>query len=489
MTPISMQPSVSKISGNKLGPALLGMIFVITGIWVAREGYLQIKELWYQFAPYLPFSLPADFGQKSQNYLPFIFLVFIRLVSSLSGILIGLLWFFSGLGEVLNVFRKKKTSPGSLDSTEIVAESVVTGKLIRAKRKSWLHVIPDSWRLNNFSTIDISFSKALLVSSVKIFLVGIVIALITEFIQLTPLLLNKIFQVNPVFAVPSPSQLYVLLFAVIIINFILLITFFFTGKARFTRNSQDISVTGFGDPNLLFALLEEASTLLNPKGAQTLQHTRLEKKDASDHRISLVETNPAGQPGLGKPAGYLALPFVVAPIILGFSKLINFSKPVDPVPYTEFFQLYIMNYVLEVLFAVALIMAGLYFADWSRRFFEVERFRSNLLVFEIAGESGSAKASTESALETPWGPQSESSNHFAAWVKDPSAEKALKLTAYWGEAKTESLRSGSPRYIVSMNSSKELDEAVTRLLPVPFNTRFSMGKSQKADAELNNSSL
>jgi hypothetical protein len=34
-----------------------------------------------------------------------------------------------------------------------------------------------------------------------------------------------------------------------------------------------------------------------------------------------------------------------------------------------------------------------------------------------------------------------------------------------------------------------LDEAVTRLLPVPFNTRFSMGKSQKADAELNNSSL
>ncbi len=66
------------------GQLLLGVVFVIAGLFVGREGILKLRDVWQQFAPFFPISLPDDVSQRAIHSFPDIFKFFVVVVSSVS---------------------------------------------------------------------------------------------------------------------------------------------------------------------------------------------------------------------------------------------------------------------------------------------------------------------------------------------------------------------------------------------------------------------
>ena len=58
---------------------------------------------------------------------------------------------------------------------------------------------------------------------------------------------------------------------------------------------------------------------------------------------------------------------------MGFSRLVHFQRPVSEMPYQVFLQSHALDYMVEVLFALGLILVGLYFAEWARKLFDVRK--------------------------------------------------------------------------------------------------------------------
>ena len=111
------------------GRVLLGVIFVIAGLFVAREGILKLRDIWQQFAPFFPLSLPDDVSQRAIHSVPDIFKFFVVLVSSVCAILIGALWAVSGVQDLFQA-RRKIPRPPDFEKPELVAESIRSGRTL-----------------------------------------------------------------------------------------------------------------------------------------------------------------------------------------------------------------------------------------------------------------------------------------------------------------------------------------------------------------------
>src|SRR4030042_6321950 len=80
----------------KNGEALVGLVFLLAGLFVAREGFLRLKALWFLFAPNFPLSMQDYTGQRILGALPFLSGAFISIVGSICAILVGILWAGAG---------------------------------------------------------------------------------------------------------------------------------------------------------------------------------------------------------------------------------------------------------------------------------------------------------------------------------------------------------------------------------------------------------
>ena len=107
----------------KNGEALVGLLFLLAGLFVAREGFLRLKALWFLFAPNFPLSMQDYTGQRILSALPFLSGAFISIVGSICAILIGILWAGTGVGEAFRSWRKRPP-PGVFKDPDMVAESL-----------------------------------------------------------------------------------------------------------------------------------------------------------------------------------------------------------------------------------------------------------------------------------------------------------------------------------------------------------------------------
>lgn len=83
------------------GTLFVGIVFAICGGIVAWSGYSHVKELWFKASQLFPIALPNDIAERTLVSFPLILKELISAVSSLCAVLIGVMWFFSGLGEML----------------------------------------------------------------------------------------------------------------------------------------------------------------------------------------------------------------------------------------------------------------------------------------------------------------------------------------------------------------------------------------------------
>jgi hypothetical protein len=473
-----MNRFLEKISFLWSGQALVGAVFLLAGLVIGWEGLWKLRDLWRQFAPHLPFSLPPDVAQRMQTALPLIFSVFVSTVGSICAVLMGISWGLSGIAEMFHS-RKRVHDVPDFDRPELVAESLRSAQAQYWKSYSWILRIAGSlWTRTRFmSPISYNIVKSMVASSIKVVLLGIVIGLTAYGLSLIPMLLKKYAGLSVKIYIPSPAPLYLLLGLALFLNIVISLTMFPFRKKNFARTCEGLPVSGTGDPRMFFALLEEGAKLLSVKGSEDRRPVRLQDGQDPWLKGTLVESFPEAVRSFAGPAGFLCLPLTLLLLVMGFSRLIHFNRPVSPIPSAEFLTLYFPDYLMEVFFAIGLIITGLYFAEWSRKLFDVRRYRSALLFCHTrpvdSKESGSAeKPATRASKEVIWKRDGGTDERFAQWARQPEQSRGFLVEACWAEVLSESEGARGPRFLIQMSESESLDMALSRILTLPFCVGF-----------------
>lgn len=469
------------------GQALLGIVFFLAGVVVTREGILKLRELWVEFGRYFPLSLGGLALPKILEVLPLIVLVFIVFVSSVCGVLIGLLWALSGLVDLFRSWRQKVVS-GDLKEPEVVAEAVRTAQAQYWRSSSWwVRAFVSLWpKARQMSPVSFEILGDVIGYLFKLSLLVLVVAVATHLLTLIPSLAQRFLQFPLTLTVPSASPLYVTLGAMMLANLLIAASLVPVRRKEFFRECETTVVKGSGSLSLFFALVEEACTLLSPKSESRKPPVRLKGDLGAPVRATFVESRPNMVRTLARPAAYCCLPLAFLFCTMGFSRLIDFQRPVATVHYTEFLSYHLLDYLFEVLFALGLIFSGLHLAEWARRLFDIRKFRSSVVLCHTR-LSGQAQASLpmrdagrpRGEKGMTWNIASGVDEDFVQWARTAGNSDSFEATTCWADILTEATGPQSPRFVIDMGRSESLDEAMDRILELPYRVHFMADREEE----------
>lgn len=477
--------TLSKIPLIMNGQALLGIVFVLAGAVVVREGFVKIRELWVEFAPYFPMTLPGTALPRILEGLPLIVLVFIVLISSVCGVLIGLLWTLSGLVDIIQS-RRKRTVAGDLMQPELVAEAVRTAQAQYWQSSSWwVRAFVRLWpKARMMSPVSHEILGDVVGYLLRLTLLVLAVALATYLLHFIPSLAKRFLQINVVLTVPSASPLYFILAAMMLLNVIIGASVVPVRRREFFRECEPSVVKGSGSISLFFALVEEACTLLNPKRTAQKLPVRLEERQGLRARGTFIESRPQLVRSLARPAGYCCLPLAFLLCTMGFSRLVNFQRPVATMHYADFLAIQLPDYIVEVLFALGLIFAGLHIAEWARRIFGIQRFRSSaVLCHTLSSRTSEADLTPPGPMRSiKWSAVQGVDEEFLGWAREPGKSDRYDVTICWADILTEAAGPQNPRFVIDMVRSESLDEAMERIIQLPFRANFQAEMEEYAPA-------
>jgi len=314
-------------------------------------------------------------------------------------------------------------------------------------------------------------------SVVRLALVACAIAGAVWFLQALPELLKKFFQVRINLLVPSARPLYALLALLAVFNVVIAVSLVPFRRRRFSTGSETVRIRGRGEASLFLALLEESCRLLNRAGLAEKKPVRLRQENNPDVAGTLVESSPELVSAWARPVAYLCLPLAFLLLTMGFSRLIQFTRPVFPMSYTDFLCYHVLDYLLEVAFALGLIIAGGHFLDWARKLCDIKVFRS-VLVFCTMQPTGrlqgaetantAAPATVTVASSVHWKTEKGIDRQFAAWAKEPQVARDFVGELYWAEALSESAGAEDMRFLEDLGVSEDLDRNMSRVVELPL---------------------
>ena len=464
------------------GEALIGLVFLVSGVAVLREGLVRLKQLWLLFRPYFPLSLSDTVTEWAVWSFPFIFSTFITVIGSICAVIIGGLWLVSGLIELIQS-RRISVNAGRFAHPELAPESLLSGRLEHWKSFPWaFRVLARHWpRVRLISPVSLQIVREVLVSVLKIGLLALLIAVLLASLPAIPALLKRFFQVAVTLAVPSGWPLYFLLLLLTGANLFICLSVIPFRPVRLDRSREIIPVHGGGDSHLFFALLEEGCKLLSPKGGPPVPPARFEAKGDPVTKGTLIESRPEPIRTFLRPAGYVCLPLAFLAMSMGFSRLVNFRISSVSMHYSQFIGTQALHYVLEVAFALGLILSGLYLAQWARRLFAVRQFGSSLVfccmrperVPDTSAQPGAAQApGSRQQPGTEWKLVNEVDDHLAAWARRPQSVTRFRLELCWAHLSSESAEEDGPRFLVNLSRSEALESAMKCILDIPFRVNF-----------------
>jgi len=464
----------------KNGEALVGLLFLLAGLFVAIEGLLRLKALWVLFAPSFPLSMQDYTGQRILTALPFLSGAFISTVGSICAILIGILWAGTGLGEAFGSWRKK-APPGVFKYPYAVAESLRVSQA-QHRQSSTIRALAAMWpRARLVSPIAYELLSVLLRYCGKLVFAGVLIALAFYVLHAAPPLIARYLQFKVSLLIPSAKPLYFLLLFMILAYILIGVSLVPFRRQEFARTAETFAVVGRGDPHLFFALLEEGCRLLTARPFPHRAPVRLQHETNPRIRGTLVENYPEPVRYWAKPAAYVCLPISFLLLTAGFTRLINFRLITDAVPHTEFLRVYLLDYLLEVAFALGLAIAGLQLADVTRRLFGVRKFRSTAVFCYVGQELPKPPLGDHASLQlfgkemkTAWKIIEGVDEQFARWAKDPDTTTRFRVNIYWAEIFSESVGAAGPRLLTRMQKSPSVEAAMERILKIPLTAGFDI---------------
>jgi len=473
------------------GDVMVGLTFVVAGIIIFYSGITKLWDLWSKLYPFLPLRLQANVGELILRSLPLVFTYFISTVAALSASLLGILWLLVGLGDAI---RRKGDSPEPAEykHPEMTAESLMYGQAVQWRDFSWFFkFLARRWtRVRYISPVSLDVFRDIVRASLKVVFIWVVILLMFYGFHLIPDLAKRALQMNVKLVIPSPLPLYTLLAIALFFNILIAASLVPLRIPQFVGSKESFSVRGRGDPHLFFALLEESCKLLSPKGPPDRQPVRLYHEDNVQVKGTLIESRPEAMFTVSRPGAFFCLPLIAIFLCVGFSRLINFNRPLPEIQHMDFLSGYLLDYLLEVAFALGLILLGIYFSEWARRLFGLRKFRS-LLVFchleppqhQDTTASGQTRPSSTSDRPSgiPWHVSEGVDAKFAAWAKDPRTARRFQVDLDWAEASSESMDESSPRFLVGTRKSGPLDDLMARIVSLPFHVAFETAETALRD--------
>lgn len=448
----------------------VGIVFTLAGVYVAWIAGTKLLEIYSQFKPYLPFNAPPDFSDQLLRSLPAVFKYFTVIVSSLCGVLVGALWVVTGLSDI---FQRREKTPfvPDLDNPWQAANFLVSSELQYWRQTSIIpRFIAKHWkRARNIQPVSHQLAADLIKSSLKVVMVGFIIAIVLYLLSIVPELLERHFHITMRLLVPSGRPLYFIIAIIAALNAVMILTLLPFPRHISSRHSQTLQITGKGTSQLFFALIEELCRLLTPRGLSHRAPIRLTSSLDGESRGSLIESHPEPATTVAKISAFLYLPLIYFPLTMGFSRLINFQRPMSQMPYSDFTALQLPDYIMETAFGVGLLLAGLYFAEWARRFFDIKRFRS-FVIFCCSDEPTETREDAQTA--TMWVRAEGADERLAAWAKDPNNIERFNLRIYWAEGISEMAAPKSRRSLVRIMESRDLDSFMTRIISLPLSVHF-----------------
>ncbi|MFC1834822.1 hypothetical protein ACFL2Q_08825 [Thermodesulfobacteriota bacterium] len=462
-------------------PALVGLGFVIAGGLIARMGGVRLYALYLEYAPYFPLPPMDKASAWIFSSLPLIFRLFVIIVSSISAVLVGVLWFFSGLAEVIEA-RGFRQQPPDFERPDLTAESLRTSVPHYWSSRPWaIRMVTLVWPKARFmGPISYDVFRETLWTMVRVLLLIVLIMGLHRLLQLAPEIVKSLLNKQISFSVPHPGKLYYLLAAVILVNMVIGLSVIPFRSRLLETTRVPVSVRGGGESGAFMALIEEGCKLLSARGAQHIAPTRLEFEQTQSQG-SLIEKSPDVTRAFSRPAAYVCVVLFLALLIVGFSRLVNFEEAAPSMAAVDFFSRLFLDYVVEVAFCFGIIISGLHFAEWSRRLLGIRTFRS-FVVFcyeqkeELAsrkqpskrriGVGGTGKAHTE------WNIVRDADPAFTQWAKDPGKSSNFRMVLNWGVVFSEADFGEGRRHLIRSERSEALDKSMARILELPFHVNF-----------------
>ncbi len=473
---------------------LVGAVYLVAGVLVLWDATIRLDQM-AQAYPDLSQPVPDRIVQWASSRLPKLLPKLISTAASLIGCVVGIIWIVFGIAGFTEA-QKHLSETGDPAEPVWTAESIRTGlpAYWRAARGP-LRAVLRAWpRARSISPVSFGLLGFAGLSILTFLFMILGLALAGYATQFLPGLLEEHFQVTSRIVIPSAERLFSLLGTLIWANGLIAASLLIVRKPEWSRTRESLAVRGGGDPRLFFALLEEAYRIFSAEGSSPTGPVRLEADGSSLTKGTLMESRPEPVPSLSRPAGILCLPVAVGLIVWGFSLLIHFTRPAAPSDWEEFLTRYLLDYGLELLTALALILAGGHFAEWARRLLGVQRFRSSMVFCSLSGASDTASLTLKEAPAQSWSPHpneitwrvdqgGEDAKPFQAGVAEEN--EGFRAEVVWAQTRSESastkgwlksvLEPGTkpePRYVIDVRRNQKLDDQMKQVLEIPFGVSF-----------------
>jgi hypothetical protein len=438
---------------------LYGIILAVLGALIILGSLTRIYEL----REFFPLRLPEQVNEFILNYVPFILGTFIPSVAALAGVIVGINWLCSGLKH-MSKLRVALRWPGEYYRAETVSLGLKEGKLRSYDRAPSLI----------FFMLGRLWSNARYISEIpgqivrwnfrfiwKALAIGIVIHFMFKSLDFLPMYLSGL-GLGSGYVIPSPMPFYNLLIAACVLKLIIAFSLIPLKKPGASREMDSMIVEGRGHPSLFFSLLEEGSKIFAHKGySNRISRSKPVVCEDGETLIgTLVESFPEYIRTSSRAAALLGLFIGAVMILVGFLQIILMQYPSFSVSYEEFFRLYSMSMVVDIILNVSVILLGKSFLDQARALMSVYRFRSSLVYVEAKGEFERKVLPDLKGIVSP------------ERLFNPLTQCAFNVRYFTAEAVSEAITPEGVRELVGLETSGRLAKDVARLKYLPFQVDF-----------------
>ena len=438
---------------------LYGVILGTLGVLVTLGSVTRLYEL----REFFPLRLPEQVNEFILSYVPFILGTFITTVAALAGLIVGLNWVFGGLREMSRL-RILLRLPGDYYRPENVSLGLKEGRLRSYDRAPSLvfFVLGRLWSNARYiAEIPGEIARRNMRFIWKAVAMGIAIHFIFKLLELLPPYLAGM-GLGAGYVVPSPTPFYNLLIVVCVLKFMITLSLIPLKKPGAGREMDSMIVEGRGHPSVFFAVVEEGSKIFAHKGfSNRISRSRPVVCDDGETLIgTLIESFPEYVKTSSRPAALISLLLGSVMVLIGFLQLILMQYPAFSVGYEDFFRLYLLSLVVDIMLNVAIILIGKSFIDQARAMMSVYRFRSSLVYVEAKGDF------EQDVLPDLKGIVS------AERLFNPLSPSAFNVRYFSAEAISDAVTPNGVRELVGLETSARLAKDVGRLKYLPFQVNF-----------------
>lgn len=438
-----------------------GIVLTAVGIFITLGAFTRLYEL----REFFPLRLPDQVNEFILNYVPFIVGVFVTTVASCAGAIVGLNWLFGGLRHMSRL-RVLMNSPGEYYRPETVSFGLKEGKLQSYDHAPSLifYIIGKIWSNARYiSEIPGQIVRHNVRFIWKAVAIAIVIHFSFKFLELAPPYFSGL-GLGVGYVLPSPLPFYKLLLLVCALKFIIALSLIPLKKPGASREMDSMIVEGTGHPSVFFSILEEGSKIFAKKnlGNTVSRTSQTTCKDGEKQVGTLIESFPEYVKTSSRISALIALFLGSVMVVVGFLQMILMQYPSFSVPYDDFFRLYSLSLIVDLVLNVSIILFGKGFLDQAGSLLAVYRFRSKIVYIEAKGDfdgeenKGYSKKSKKEAVNF-----------------DPLRQGAFNVRYFSAEAVSEAITPQGVRELIGLETSDKLMKEISVLKFLPFQVKFT----------------